>query len=59
MALLRNVLRLQVPKLNQVVKRNKPVCAVSTTLPDAKVPKDFGKGLVKVVADVLNKPEDV
>lgn len=39
--------------------RNRPVCQVTTNLPDEQVPKDFLKGLSKVLAETLVKPEQV
>lgn len=37
--------------------RNRPVCQVTTNLTDEQVSKDFLKGLSKVIADTLVKPE--
>ena len=39
--------------------RNRPVCQVTTNLTDEQVSKDFLKGLSKVIADTLVKPEQV
>ena len=40
-------------------KRNKPICTVSTNLSSDRVPKEFTKEMVTVIADVLKKPEKV
>ena len=39
--------------------RSLPVCNVETNLSAAAVPADFTRGLSKVLASTLNKPEDV
>ena len=40
-------------------RRYLPYCAVSASTPDSKLPQDLAKGLSKVLADTLNKPEQV